>query len=133
MFLCRAAWPGTWHFPDSDFQKFWIQVCNHHQYLLDFYCPTRLFYENIFWYFCVWVSSVNNIFLDTFLKKIPHVWNRKWKIENGKYFEISEMKILKIKIIIFITNYKKRSIVFLTSMHFIFSLCPMFLSWCFPQ
>lgn len=54
--------------------------------------------------------------------------NRKWKIENGKYFEISEMKILKIKIIILIPNYKKRSIVFLTSMHFIFSICPMFLS-----
>lgn len=33
----------SWHFPDSDFQKLGIQVCNHHQYLLDFYCPTRLF------------------------------------------------------------------------------------------
>lgn len=37
-------------------------------------------------------------------------------IEYEKYFEISEMKILKIKIIILITNYKKRNIVFLTFM-----------------
>lgn len=49
-------------------------------------------------------------------------------IEYGKYFEISEIKILKIKIIILITNYKKRNIVFLTSIQFIFSVCPMFLS-----